>query len=185
MSVVVALLVVLMTALPGVAQDRLDAMAAGVDRAMTPAAEPAAVERMAKFLGTTAEALRAERASTRLGWGDLFVAHRLATRGGHPLEKVVAARRTGAAWEEIAGEARVEPDALAQDVAAVWPDAGRPATGTPAPATDEKKSVADRVKEFLRGSPSGDARQGRDDPPTDRTQQDIRDRMIRGGGRTW
>jgi hypothetical protein len=34
----------------------------------------------------------------------------------------------------------------------------------PAPATDEKTSVVDRVKEFLRGSPS-DARQGRDDPP--------------------
>jgi hypothetical protein len=176
MSVVFALLVVLMTALPGAAQDRLDAMAASVDRAITPAAESAAVERMARFLGTTAEALRAERASTRLGWGDLFVAHRLATRGGHPLEKVFAARRTGATWEEIAGEARVEPDALAQDVAAVWPDAGRPATA-PAPATDEKKSVADRVKELFR--------QGRDDPPTDRTQQNIRDRMIRGGGRTW
>jgi hypothetical protein len=121
MSMVLALLVVVLAAPPAAAQGRLDAVAAGVDRAITPAAEPAALQRMATFLGTTPDALRTERASTRLGWGDVFISHRIATRGGHPLEKVFAARRTGAEWEQIAGEARVEPDALVQDVAARRP----------------------------------------------------------------
>jgi len=67
------------------AQDRLDAVTAAADRAMaTPQAETAGVDRMAKLLGTTPESLRAERASTKLGWGDLFVAHRIATRHGSP-----------------------------------------------------------------------------------------------------
>jgi len=39
--------------------------------------------------------------------------------------------------------------------------------------------------DFLRGSPSDKAEPGlRDDPPTDRPQEEIRDRMIRGGGRS-
>jgi hypothetical protein len=193
MSMVLALLVVVLTASPGAAQDRLDAVAVGVDRAITPAAEPAAVERMAKFLGTTPDLLRAERTSSRLGWGDLFISHRIATRGGHPIEKVFAARRSGAPWGEIAGEARVEPDALVQDVAALWPDAARatpggaagPGPSAPTSAPEDKKGLGGRVMDFLRGSPSDKAEPGlRDDPPTDRTQEEIRDRMIRGGGRS-
>lgn len=183
----------LLWALPGAAQDRLDAVAAGVDRAITPAAEPAAVERMARFLGTSSDALRALRASTRLGWGDVFIAHRIATRGGHPVEKVFAARRTGAAWGQIAEEARVEADALVQDVGVLWPDAarvpdGRPAPGpaSPAPtaAPEEKKTLGGRMRDFLRGAPGGTDERAREDRPTDRTQEEIRDRMIRGGGRS-
>ena len=52
------------------AQDRLDAVAAALDRATaTPQTEAAGVDRMAKFLGTTPDVLRAERASheARLG----------------------------------------------------------------------------------------------------------------------
>ena len=108
------------------AQDRLDAVVAAVDRAtVTPQAEAASIDRMAKFLGTTPETLRAERASTKLAWGDLFVSHRIATRGGHPIEKVFAARRTGAPWSAIAEEAGVQPDLLVGDVASAWPDAAR------------------------------------------------------------
>jgi hypothetical protein len=112
-SLVLSLLVVALAVPPAAGQDRLDAVAAAVDRAATPAAaEPAAVDRMAKFLGTSADVLRAERASTRLGWRDVFIAHRIATRGGHPIAKVFAARRSGAAWGAIAEEARVDVDAL-------------------------------------------------------------------------
>jgi len=192
MSMVLALLVVVLSVAPSVAQDRLDTVAAGVDRAITPATEPAAVERMAKFLGTTPDVLRAERTSSRLGWGDLFISHRIATRGGHPIEKVFAARRTGAAWGEIAGEAKVEPDALAQDVAALWPDAARatpagapgPEPAVPTSAVEEKKGLGGRVLDLFRGAPSDRADQGRQQPPADRDAEDIRDRMIRGGGRS-
>jgi hypothetical protein len=179
-SIVLSVLVAL-AARPAATQDRLDAAAAAVDRAATPAsAEPAAVDRMAKFLDTSAEVLRAERASTRLGWGDVFIAHRIAARGGHPIAKVFAARGSGAAWGEIAEEARVDVDALVADVAGLWPDA------TPA-APEEKKGLGGRVLDFLRGAPADKDKaveRGRDDPPPDRTQDEIRDRMIRGGGRS-
>lgn len=205
-SIVLALLVVVLGAVPAAAQDRLDAVAAAVDRATAPPAETGAVERMAQFLGTTPDALRAARGSSRLSWGDVFLSHRIATRGGHPLEKVFAARRTGAPWGEIAGDARVEPDLLVQDVAALWPDAARatpapgdaprpapppdareaapatPAPVTPAPAAtappEEKKGLGGRVMDFLRGSPAPPT----ESPPPERTQDEIRDRMIRGGG---
>jgi hypothetical protein len=187
--------VLLLALLPAAAQDRLDAVAAAVDRAITPAAEPAAVERMARFLGTTPDVLRAERASTRLGWGDVFISHRIATRGGHPIEKVFAARRTGAAWGGIAGDARVATDVLVQDVLTLWPDAARatpgagpapgPASAAPTAAPAEKKGLGGRVLDFLRGSPDDADERARGDKPTDRTQEEIRDRMIRGGGRSW
>jgi hypothetical protein len=189
MWMVFALLLVVLSVATGAAQDRLDAVAAGVDRAITPATEPAAVERMAKFLGTTPEALRADRASSRLGWGDVFVSHRIATRGGHPIEKVFAARRTGASWGQIVDEARVEPEALIQDVGALWPAALRasaPAeapTPAPASATEEKKGLGGRVLDFLRSAPPDSSGSGAtDDKPIDRSQEEIRDRMIRGGG---
>jgi hypothetical protein len=184
-SIVLSLFVLVLAVLPAAAQDRLDAVAAAVDRATTPAAA-AAVDRMAKFLDTTPDVLRAERASTRLGWGDVFVAHRIATRGGHPIAKVFAARRSGAAWGEIAEEARVDAGALVQDVAALWPDAAR-APAAPTAAPEEKKGLGSRVIDFLRGAPADKdkaAERGRDDQPPDRTQDEIRDRMIRGGGRS-
>lgn len=177
------------------AQDRLDAVAAAVDRATaTPQGDAASVDRMTKFLGTTAETLRAERASTKLGWGDLFVSHRIATRGGHPVDKVFSARKTGAPWGAIAEEAGVQPDLLVSDVAAVWPDAARatapanPSGSTPAgaeapaggPATPAPPKAAEPPKSAGEGGtsfrPFGDSSSG------DRTRDEIRDRMIRGGG---
>jgi len=106
------LVTLLLSAAPAAAQDRLDAAAAALDRATAqPKAEASAVERMAGLLRAGPDALRAQRASLRLGWGDFLIAHRIATRGGHPLDKVVAARRTGTGWSEIADEAsgRAEP----------------------------------------------------------------------------
>jgi hypothetical protein len=172
MSVLLALLVVGLVAGPVAAQDRLDAVAAAVDRAAaSPTAEAATVDRMAKVLATTPDALRAARASARLGWGDVFIAHRIAARGGHPLDRVTAARRTGATWGQIAEEARVDVDALVQDVAAVWPDAGRAPSSDgpaarPAPAATPAPAPAPTA------------------PPEDKKgpADEIRDRMIRGGG---
>jgi hypothetical protein len=197
----VVLLALVLAAGPAAAEDRLDAVAAAVDRAVTPAGESAAVERMARFLATTPQALRAEQAGSRLGWGDVFLAHRIATRGGHPLDKVMAARRTGAPWGDIVKDARVESDLLVQDVAALWPDAARATPGSgdaarpgppagagsaqsatspagTAPTAEEPKGFGARVRDFLRGSPDPKT----EEPVPDRTQEEIRDRMIRGGG---
>jgi hypothetical protein len=174
-------LALVLAAVPAAAKDRLDAVAAAVDRAVTPAAESAALERMATYLSTTPEALRAEQAGSRLGWGDVFLAHRIATRGGHPFEKVVAARRTGAPWGEIVSDARVEPDLLVQDVAALWPDAAR---ATPSSGDVSRPASAATPPAGAR-APAPPAVPA---PPADepkgfgRTPEEIRDRMIRGGG---
>jgi hypothetical protein len=158
-----------------------------VDRATaTPRGEAAGVERMARLFGSTPEALRAERAGARLGWGDVFIAHRIAARGGHPLEKVFAARRSGAAWGEIADEARVDVETLVRDVSAVWPEAVRAAAppgappSTPAAPAEGGRGIGDKVRDLLGGKPSEGAR---DEAPAERPQDEIRDRMIRGGGR--
>jgi len=179
------------------AQDKLDAVTAAVDRATaTPQAEAASVDRMATFLGTNPETLRAERASTKLGWGDLFVSHRIATRGGHPIDKVFGARRSGASWGTIAEEAGVPPDLLVGDVAAVWPDAtrataparsgasspsgdgvsppGAPATAPPTQAGAPPKTTGAGSTPF---QAFGDSQSS-----GDRMRDEIRDRMIRGGG---
>jgi len=82
----------------------------------------------------------------------------------------VAARRTGTGWSEIAEEARVDAAALADDVAAAWPDVARavPATVTPpAPTTTTPAPPA---------TPAPAA------TPAPVPSDDIRDRMIRGGG---
>jgi hypothetical protein len=188
MSLVLSLLVVALAVVPAAAQDRLDAVAAAVDRALTPAtAEPAAVARMATYLGTGPDVLRAERAATQLGWGDLFVSHRIAARGGHPIDKVFAARRSGAPWGAIAEEARVEVDALVQDVAALWPAAARAVPGgetaPPAATPEPSRGLGSRVLDVLRGGPADKAdERPRDEPPGDRPADEIRERMIRGGG---
>jgi hypothetical protein len=175
------------------AQNRLDAVAAAIDRAMALATtESATLPRLAAVLGTTPGTLRAERAGSQLGWGDLFIAHRIATRGGHPMEKVVAARRSPAAWDTIAEEAGVEADAIVQDVATVWPDAARvtpggetaPAAPPAAAGAAPARSVGGRVLDFLRGGADGKAAdRPQDEPaPTERPAEEIRDKMIRGGG---
>lgn len=102
----------LLASTPAAAQDRLDAAAAALDRATAqPRAETAAVERMAALLKLPPDALHAQKAGERLGWGDFFIAHRVAMRGAHPVEKVFAARRTGTGWSAIAEEANVSAEA--------------------------------------------------------------------------
>lgn len=173
---------------PAVAQDRLDAAAVALDRATAhPKAETTAVERMSALLKLPPETLRAKKTSARLGWGDFFIAQRIAMRGAHPVDKVFAARRTGTGWTEIAEEANVSADVLVQDVAIVWPDAanagappGTRAPGTAPPAQEEPKGVGAKVRDLLGGTPppTGDTK------PASPAQEDIRDKMIRGGGRT-
>ena len=175
-----ALVVLACAAGPARAQDRLDAAAAAIDRAIAqPKAEAAGVERMSAFLKVAPNALRAQRAGAQLGWGDFFIAQRIAARGGHPVDKVFAARRTGAGWTEIAEEANVSPDALVQDVAIVWPDAAK-ASAPATPAPEEPKGVGAKVRDLFGGSSTAPAE---DSKPANAPADEMRDKMIRGGGR--
>jgi hypothetical protein len=189
----------LLAAAPAAAQDRLDAAAAAIDRAIAqPKAEATGVERMSAFLKVAPGALRAQRADAQVGWGDFFIAQRIAARGGHPVDKVFAARRTGVGWTEIADEANVSPDAVVQDVAIVWPDAAKaaaqpappgsaparsgatpPAAATPAP--EQPKGLGAKMRDLFGGSSTAPADEGKStSPPAD----DMRDKMIRGGGKS-
>jgi len=165
--VLAMVVLVLVTAASVHADDELDTLAAGVERtATTPQAERTAVDRIARALATTPDSLRAERASSRLGWGDLYIAHRIATRSGHPVDKVVGARRSGATWTQIAEEAGVEPVLIAQDVLATWPEL-KPRPATPAPAASEPPR--DKAAERAPVKPRDAA-------------EEVRDKILRGGG---
>ena len=177
----VALVALMITTAPAAAQDRLDAAAAALTRAIAqPGDEAVALGRMGSLLGVTPEALRAQRTSVGLGWGDFFVAQRIAARGGHPVDKVFAARRTGTGWSAIAEEANVSADLLVQDVATVWPDAARattvpgtpPSAGAPPPASatapaqkDEPKGLGARMRELFGGTPPAGMTTGRRTAP--------------------
>jgi hypothetical protein len=190
MKYAVALLGLMLMTAPAVAQDRLDELATVVNQSSaSPKSEAGTIERMAKTLRVDADALRTEQTGSGLGWGDLFLAHRIATRGGHPVSKVIAARRSGANWTTIAEEARVEPDALVADVVAAWPDAARvlpkPATPASASAPDKpaqtEKAKSGGVLDVLRGKSSSDAdTSGSSSGPPPRDE--MTERMLRGAG---
>jgi hypothetical protein len=173
------------------ADEALDALVDAVNRAgAAPKTEAATVERIARAVAVAPPALRARQAQAGLPWGDVLIAHRVASRGGHPLEKVVEARKSGATWTIIAGEARVDEALLAQDLTAAFPELARavvpPAARTPAaaassgPAAPEAKkpaSLKDRLLDFLRPRPPAD---DKDTLEADRAREEIRDRMLRG-----
>lgn len=189
MRYAVALVGLLLMAAPATAQDRLDELATVVNQSSaSPKSEAGTIERMANTLRVDPDVLRAEQTSSGLGWGDLFLAHRIASRGNHPVSKVIAARRSGANWTAIADEARVDPDALVADVVAAWPDAARvlPKAAKPAAPASDKPAEPEKAKsggflDFLRGKSSSDvdtSSSSSGPPPRD----EITDRMLRGAG---
>lgn len=165
------------------ADDRLEALVASVNRAGTTSrAEAALVEKIAGLASVTPDVLRAEQARSGLGWGDLFIAHRIASRGGHLVERVIAARDAEPRWAIIADEAKVDGALLVQDLTAAFPDiAGVPASPRADGAREPSSasSLKDRVLDLFRGKP--DAGSARDD--RDPAQEEIRERIMRGGSR--
>ena len=126
-------------------------------------------------------------------FGQRLPVDRIATRGGHPIDKVFGARRSGAPWGTIAEEAGVPPELLVDDVAAVWPDAARTTApagpGAASPSGAGTSSTATQPPAKAAEPPpspgdSGTPRQpfGQSQSSGDRTRDEIRDRMIRGGG---
>lgn len=120
--VLAAVLLLLPAALAFAADDTVDGLAQAVsDAAEAPRTQAATVATIARVLALPRESLRAEQGRVHLGWGDVFVAHRIATRGGHPLEKVFAARRTGVAWRLIAEEAQIDAAQVEKDLRDAFP----------------------------------------------------------------
>jgi hypothetical protein len=60
------------------------------------------VDRISAATGVPVATLRAERASTGLGWGSLEKAHLLANASGQSFDNVVAAHQSGQGWGKIA-----------------------------------------------------------------------------------
>ena len=76
--------------------------AAEIDRASTaPDGFRVVVGHMSLELSIDVDTLRAQRAKTGLGWGDLLIAHHLAHQNDLTFEQVVAEFRTGKTWEDV------------------------------------------------------------------------------------
>jgi hypothetical protein len=68
-----------------------------VDRA----ADQAVAQRLAKALGMDASTLQMQRTQTKLGWGDLVIANRLAQATGFSFTKIVGEFQSAQAWEPV------------------------------------------------------------------------------------
>jgi hypothetical protein len=105
---------------PVLAQDssaKLDEHVSAINRAaQTPQGEEVVAARLSKELGIPASTLEAQRAQTKLGWGELLIANRLAQTSGLSFDQVVGEFRSGKGWGKIAKEHNVNLGQLVSDV---------------------------------------------------------------------
>jgi hypothetical protein len=95
----------------------LDDQAAAVNRtAHTPEGERVVADRLSRDLGLSATTLEAQRQQTKLGWGELLIANRLAQTTGMTFDQVVSEFRSGKGWGQIAGEHKVNLGKLVSEV---------------------------------------------------------------------
>lgn len=95
----------------------LDDQAAAVNRsARTPEGERVVADRLSRDLGIPATTLEAQRQQTKLGWGELLIANRLAQTTGLTFDKVVSEFRSGKGWGQMAGEHNVNLGKLVSEV---------------------------------------------------------------------
>jgi hypothetical protein len=77
--------------------------AAAIERtAGEPDGERVVLGHLSRKLSMSAETLRAQRAQTGLGWGDLLIANRLALETHVSFETLIAEMRGGQDWESVA-----------------------------------------------------------------------------------
>ena len=81
-----------------------------------PDGERVVLGHLSRKLGMSAEALRAQRAQSGLGWGDLLIANRLSLETHAPFEALVAEMRGGRDWESVARAHGADLERLASDV---------------------------------------------------------------------
>jgi hypothetical protein len=65
------------------------------------AADQTVAQRLAKTLGMDASTLQTQRTQTKLGWGDLVIANRLAQATGFSFTKIVDEFQRAKAWEPV------------------------------------------------------------------------------------
>lgn len=115
-----AVVLVILTSAPGWSAESgapLDDQAAAVNRtARTPEGERVVADRLSRDLGIPAATLEAQRQQTKLGWGELLIANRLAQTPGMTFDKVVSEFRSGKGWGQIAGEQNVNLGKLVSEV---------------------------------------------------------------------
>jgi hypothetical protein len=93
--------------------------AAAIERtAGEPDGERVVLGHLSRKLNMSAETLRAQRAQMGLGWGDLFIANRLALETQTPFETLVAEMRGGQDWESVARAHGADLQRLQTDVRA-------------------------------------------------------------------
>ena len=95
-----------------------DRAAAIEQTAEEPDGERVVLGHLSRKLNMSAETLRAQRAQTGLGWGDLFIANRLALETQAPFETLVAEMRGGQDWESVARAHGADLTRLESDVRA-------------------------------------------------------------------
>src|SRR2546428_3674210 len=116
LGIPVALAVLLWTGVAWSA-DALSERAAAIERAsMEPDGTRVVVGHISRKLAISVETLRAQRAQTEFGWGDLLIAHRLAKVTGRTFEQIAAESRSGKTWEEIARVHDVDSAKLVADL---------------------------------------------------------------------
>jgi hypothetical protein len=93
--------------------------AAAIERtAGEPDGERVVLGHLSRKLNMPAETLRSQRAHTGLGWGDLFIANRLALETQTPFETLVAELRGGQSWESVARAHGADLERLQADMRA-------------------------------------------------------------------
>ncbi len=97
---------------PATAQDK---EAAQIDRAARQHSEQSVLDHLSGELGVSAATLRQEKQNYNLSYGQLFIAHRLATASGRSLNSVVSEFRSGKGFGQIAKENNVKLGPIVSD----------------------------------------------------------------------
>jgi hypothetical protein len=93
--------------------------AAAIERtAGEPDGERVVLGHLSRRLNMSAETLRAQRAQTGLGWGDLLIANRLALETHASFETLIGEMRGGLDWEGVARAHGVDLERLQTDMRA-------------------------------------------------------------------
>jgi hypothetical protein len=123
MRILIAIAILLALPLPAVSawgadtQATLEQHARAIDRAALTAEGARTVSaHLEAALGIPATTLEAQRARTKLGWGEVFIANRLAQRTGLSFDRIVGEFRAGKGWGDIAREHHLDLGQLVSDV---------------------------------------------------------------------
>lgn len=87
----------------------LDDHAKAINRAAAaPEGRERVVEHLSRELNVPAATLRAQHEQSKLGWGELSIANRLAQKTGVPVDQLIAEHKSGKGWGAIAKERNVK-----------------------------------------------------------------------------